>query len=242
MRLAVQLYTLREKLSEDLEGTLAALAATGVREVELAGLHERGSVGMRAALDASGLDAVSAHVPLERFESELGLVLEEARVLTVETLVVPSVPEPSDADAADELVARLVTAAGKVLDAGFGFAYHNHAFEFGGEHGLWERIVASGVDLEPDVGWLQVAGRDPAQALAALHGRCPLVHAKDVRRKADGTWEDVIVGDGELDWPAIAAAAIEAGATRIVVELDNPSSNPVDDVALSLAALRDALP
>ena len=80
------------------------------------------------------------------------------------------------------------------------------------------------------------------ETIRELAGRCPLVHAKDVRRKADGTWEDVIAGDGELDWPAIAAAAIEAGATRIVVELDNPSSNPVDDVALSLAALRDALP
>ena len=52
----------------------------------------------------------------------------------------------------------------------------------------------------------------------------------------------MIAGDGELDWPAIAAAAIQAGATRIVVELDNPSEHPVDDVALSLAALRDALP
>ena len=58
VRLAVQLYTLREKLSEDLEGTLAALAATGVREVELAGLYDRGSAGMRAALDAAGLIAV----------------------------------------------------------------------------------------------------------------------------------------------------------------------------------------
>jgi sugar phosphate isomerase/epimerase len=68
------------------------------------------------------------------------------------------------------------------------------------------------------------------------------VHAKDVRRKADGTWEDVIAGDGEADWPAIVAAAEAAGTTRIVVELDNPSEHPVDDVALSLATLRDALP
>ena len=78
--------------------------------------------------------------------------------------------------------------------------------------------------------------------LGELAGRCPLVHAKDVRRKADGTWEDVIAGDGEADWPAIAAAAEAAGATRIVVELDNPSEHPVDDIALSLATLRDALP
>jgi sugar phosphate isomerase/epimerase len=159
-------------------------------------------------------------------------VLEEARVLTVEVLVVPSVPEPPDAAGADALVDRLVTAAGHVLDAGFGFAYHNHAFEFGA-HGLWERIVASGVDLEPDVGWLHVAGRDPVAELASLHGRCPLVHAKDVR---DG--RDVVVGEGELDWPAIVAAARAAGATALVIERDHPSADPVDDVARSLATLQ----
>ena len=52
----------------------------------------------------------------------------------------------------------------------------------------------------------------------------------------------MIAGDGEADWPAIAAAAAAAGVTRMVVELDNPSEHPVDDVALSLATLRDALP
>jgi sugar phosphate isomerase/epimerase len=52
----------------------------------------------------------------------------------------------------------------------------------------------------------------------------------------------VIAGDGEIDWPGVAAAAIAAGATRMVVELDNPSEHPVDDIALSLATLRDALP
>jgi sugar phosphate isomerase/epimerase len=234
VRLAVQLYTLREQLEEDLEATLAALAATGVREVELAGFHGRRVAAFRAALDAAGLDAVSAHVPLERFETDLEHVLEEARVLTVEALVVPWVPEPADADAADALVTRLVQTAGRVLDAGFAFAYHNHAFEFGA-HGLWDRIVAAGLDLEPDVGWLHVAGRDPVTTLAALHGRCPLVHAKDMR---DG--RDVVIGEGELDWPAITDAATDAGAARFVVELDNPSADPVDDLSRSLAALRAA--
>jgi sugar phosphate isomerase/epimerase len=87
-----------------------------------------------------------------------------------------------------------------------------------------------------------VAGRDPAATISELAGRCPSVHAKDVRQRADGTWEDVIAGDGEIDWPAVVAAAVAAGAAHIVVELDNPSEHPVDDVALSLATLRDALP
>ena len=86
--------------------------------------------------------------------------------------------------------ARIAGASEVATGAGLGFAYHNHDFEFrvledGSD--LWGRIAASGLPQEPDVGWLLVAGRDPVTVLGELAGRCPLVHAKDVRRKADGT-------------------------------------------------------
>jgi sugar phosphate isomerase/epimerase len=242
--LAVQLYTLRERLAEDVEGTLAALAEAGARDDELAGLYGLDAAAMRAALDAAGLVASSAHVPLERFEQELEAVLDEAAALGTGTLVVPSVPAPANAAEAGELVARIAAAAAAVTAAGLGFAYHNHDFEFSpldGGDDLWTRLIDAGLDLEPDVGWLRVSGRDPVAVLGELAGRCPLVHAKDVRRTPDGAWEDVAAGDGELDWPAIAAAAAAAGARRLVVELDNPSADPVDDVARSLATLRAAL-
>jgi sugar phosphate isomerase/epimerase len=245
VRLAVQLYTLRHRLEEDLEATLAQLAEAGASEVELAGFYGRSPAEMRAALDAAGLVACAGHVPIEGFENAPERVLEAAETLGTGTLVVPWVQPPETAAEADATVARIVAASEVATGAGLGFAYHNHDFEFrtlddGSD--LWSRITAAGLPHEPDIGWLMVAGRDPVTVLGELAGRCPLVHAKDVRRKPDGTWEDVIAGDGDCDWPAIVAAAQAAGATRIVVELDNPSEHPVDDVALSLATLRDALP
>jgi sugar phosphate isomerase/epimerase len=245
MQLAVQLYTLRQQLEEDLEGTLATLAEAGAHHVELAGFYGRTPAEMRAALDAADLVAVAGHVPIDGFEDTPDAVVAAAEALGIATLVVPWVPPPETAADADATLARIVAASEVASGAGLGFAYHNHDFEFrtlddGSD--LWSRIAAAGLPQEPDVGWLTVAGRDPVAAIGELAGRCPLVHAKDVRRKADGTWEDVIAGDGDLDWPAIATAAQAAGATCIVVELDNPSENPVDDVALSLATLRDALP
>jgi sugar phosphate isomerase/epimerase len=245
MNLAVQLYTLRHLLEADLEGTLAQLGEAGAHEVELAGFYGRTPAEMRAALDAAGLVAVAGHVPIEGFEGSPEGVVAAAQALGIETLVLPWIQPPETAAEADAVVARIVGASEVATGAGLGFAYHNHDFEFrplddGSD--LWGRITAAGLPHEPDIGWLVVAGRDPVATLGELSGRVPLVHAKDVRRKADGTWEDVIAGDGEIDWVAVVVAAKDAGATRIVVELDNPSEHPVDDVALSLATLRDALP
>ena len=239
MKLAVQLYTLRAKLADDVPGTLQALAQAGAEEVELAGLYGRTADEMRALLDEAGLKAASAHAPLERLEAEPDAVLAEARALGTETLIVPSVPTPENDSEADKLVGRIVAAGARVRDAGLRFGYHNHAFEFG-EVDLWSRIVASGLELELDVGWLRVAGRDPVAELREHAGRLLLVHAKDVRPEGDG-WIDVVAGDGELDFKAIADAARAGGASHLVVELDTPSDDPVEDSRRSLATLREAI-
>jgi sugar phosphate isomerase/epimerase len=245
VQLAVQLYTLRQRLEQDLEGTLAQLAEAGAHDVELAGFYGRTPDELRDRLDAAGLRAVSGHVPIDGWEEAPDRVVAAARTLGCDTLVVPWVPPPGTAAEADAVVERINAAREVATAAELTFAYHNHDFEFrtlDDGTDLWSRITAAGIPHQPDVGWLTVAGRDPVATINELAGRCPTVHAKDVRQKADGTWEDVIAGDGEIDWPGVVAAAIAAGATRIVVELDNPSEHPVDDVALSLATLRDALP
>ena len=62
MKLAAQLYTLRQLLDEDVQGTLRALASAGAKDVELAGLYGRSASEFRALLDGAGLAAVSMHV------------------------------------------------------------------------------------------------------------------------------------------------------------------------------------
>jgi sugar phosphate isomerase/epimerase len=167
-------------------------------------------------------------------------VLDEARTLGVETVIMPWLPHPPEnASDADAIVARILEAGRSIRDGGLRFGYHNHDFEFG-PAGLWDKLVASGIDLEPDVGWIKVAGHDPIQELEQLKGRILLVHAKDVRRDGDG-WIDVVAGDGELDFAAVAQAAQEGGASHLVVELDTPSDDPVEDARRSLNTLREAM-
>ena len=66
----LQLYTVRDLMKADFEGTLAAVAKLGYKEVEFAGYFGRTPDQVKDALKAAGLSAPSAHVPLPPGNSE----------------------------------------------------------------------------------------------------------------------------------------------------------------------------
>ena len=59
--IGVQLYMARELLAKDFDGTLAAIATTGVRHVEFAGFYDRDAAALRKVLADNGLVAIGAH-------------------------------------------------------------------------------------------------------------------------------------------------------------------------------------
>src|SRR5262245_48758264 len=90
-RPGLQLYTVRDALEADMEGTLRRVADIGYRDVELAGLPGVTARTMRASLQRCGLDAPSMHASYEQLRGDFASVLEEARVLGASCLVCPSV-------------------------------------------------------------------------------------------------------------------------------------------------------
>ena len=63
-QIALQLYTVRTKATTDLLGTLRAIAEMGYPAVEFAGFHGQTAAEVRAEMNAGGLSAPSAHVPV----------------------------------------------------------------------------------------------------------------------------------------------------------------------------------
>ena len=236
--LALQLYTVRDQLASGREAVLKAIRDFGYGAVEPYDVRTDPEA-LRADLEEAGLAVCSVHA--RALGDDAGPLLDGARTVGADTVIVPSVPAERFADAAAiaALAREFNEAAARAAGQGLRLGYHNHAFEFGPVD-LWSRIVASGLDLELDVGWLRVAGRDPVAELEQHAGRLLLVHAKDVRPEGDG-WLDVVAGDGELDFEAIARAAEAAGASRLIVELDTPSDDPVEDSRRSLATLQAVL-
>ena len=70
-RLGLQLYTVRDALRQDFQGTLNAVSRIGYREVELAGLGRATPQAMRAALQRHGLAVPSMHASHERLRRDL---------------------------------------------------------------------------------------------------------------------------------------------------------------------------
>lgn len=233
-RLGVQLYTLRDRMAEDVGRTLDEVAGIGYREVEFAGLFDHPPRRVAEMLEASGLSAPSTHVPLGRLESGLDALLDEAETLGHEWLVVPSVPGDLFNPDGFRRMAEVLDRAGEASrDRGIGVAFHNHNREFAdlgnGETGMGI-LLANGrpglVSFQLDLFWTVHAGEDPLAWFAEHPGRFVSVHAKD--RTAEG--DMVAVGDGVMDFATILAAGEAAGVRHVFVEHDRP-----DDSLMSVA-------
>ena len=227
-RPGLQLYTVRDAMAQDVDGTLAALAEIGYREVETAGTYGMTPAAFRRSLDAAGLRAVSGHVDFPQERADVGRALDAAGELGHELLVIPWLPEDlRTGDGYRSVAARLNRFGEAARQMGMRLGYHNHAFEFEETDGelpmavLLDQTSGGLVDWQMDIFWTVHGGQDPQAWLERYRGRVTSVHIKD--RTADGTMVDV--GDGVIDFPTILGAAEAQGLRYGFVEHDNPGDS-----------------
>jgi sugar phosphate isomerase/epimerase len=247
--IGLQLYTVRDLLKQDFEGTLARVAAIGYREVEFAGYFDHAPEQVRAALDRNGLTAPGAHVPFESIENAWGATLHTATLVGHRFVVCAWIPEERrrTVDAWRTIGDRLNQAAAACRDAGLQFAYHNHSYEFVPLEGrlpydiLLEHTDPALVRLELDLFWITYGGGDPLAYFSRYPGRFPLVHVKDMAPKPapDVAPERVMVdvGRGSIDWKRIFTRSREAGIEHYFVEHDQPA-DPLASIRASYDYLR----
>jgi sugar phosphate isomerase/epimerase len=255
-RVGLQLYTVRDLMKKDFEGTIAKVAQIGYKEVEFAGYFDHSPQDVRAILQKDGLTSPSSHVGYDIVEKKWSETLDTANAIGQKFVVCPWV-EPSQRKEADgwKRAAALFNKAGEAAQkAGIQFAYHNHAFEFepsealGGKlpyDFLLENTDPKLVKMEMDLCWITVGGKDPVKYFDKYPGRFPLVHVKDWSTKGPGGSDYggatggakkpghlTDVGQGEIDWKRIFAQSGKAGIQHYFVENDEPKS-PFEDIKIS---------
>lgn len=242
MKLSVQCYTLRDTFAKDVWGTFKALRALGLEYVELAGTYGMTAQELKQGLDRVGLKVSGAHIRLGELKDNLDKVIEDAKTLGNPYVILPWVGEDSYAKGWGLFAKELEPIAAKLADAGIGFAYHNHAFEFAlqdGKIGLdafYEAGDPKLIKAQIDTYWVKFGGQDPAAYIKKLAGRIPLVHLKD--GKIGGEPHYLEAGQGDLDMTGIVAAAKEAGVEFGAIELDVCPREPLESVRMSYEYLK----
>lgn len=230
--IGLQLYTVRDALKDDYEGTIRKVAAMGYEGVETAGEYNGSPAIAKALFNEVGLRVSSMHGVIHN-----GLTTQEV-VDTLGTLeastFVYAWAAPDNFASLDSLKRfcdQINTFEEALRTQGARMAYHNHDHEM--------KLLPDGtvpfvrmldflnpsVLFEVDTYWVQVGGANVIEVLHALGDRAPLLHIKDGPGVVGAS--PTAVGEGVMDFPSILAAH---KADWLIVELDRCDTDMMEAV------------
>jgi sugar phosphate isomerase/epimerase len=241
--IGLQLYSVRNLLPKDFDGTLKQLYAAGYREVEAAGYYNKSAADFKHAMDQAGLRCISTHLTLSVLQTKLNESLEYAHALGLDYIICSSsggVHRNSAAKGEPTLddwhyIAGEFNRIGEgVKSAGMTFGLHNHVPEFAVLDGkiVYDELLRltdpKFVVFEMDCGWVTASGHNPVDYLSKTPERFPLMHVKDMARETDGKFHSVVMGQGVAAYHRILAAA--TGLKHYFIEQEEFVGDPMTEL------------
>lgn len=251
--LGVQAYTYRHTFPKDVAATLDTIKALGFTEMEGGVPQGLTAEAYRKMLDQRGIKMPATGAGYEQIVADPMSVVTMAKALGASYVMVAWIPHQKGnftLDNAKKAVADF-NRVGKVLnDNGLTFCYHDHGYEFQPyQNGtLLDYIIQQTdpryVSFEMDILWTQFGGGDPVALLTKYGNRWKLMHLKDLKKGVKGDLtggtppeNDVVLGDGQLDMPAILKAAKKVGIRHYFIE--DESNHEDVQVPKSIAYLQN---
>ena len=259
--IGLQLYSVREQLPKDFDGTLKQIGAIGYREVESAGFFGHSASDVKQAMKAAGLNCVSGHYPLAQLQPDkLDGVISFAKELGQQYIICssPMLKDPSRASGHNAMEAMTLDdwrwnaeqfnqLGTKVKAEGMQFGYHNHVMEFRPENGIvpYEELLRltdpAKVTMEMDCGWVIVGGKNPVDYLTRYPTRISMLHVKDFKLAAAGTNAEPVsteMGRGSIDYMAIFKAAKLAHIRHYFIEQEQFDIPPMEALKIDADYMR----
>ncbi|MGG3284478.1 sugar phosphate isomerase/epimerase family protein [Paenibacillus solani] len=238
LKVALQLYTLRDYDQEDFAAKLRKVREAGYDGVEFAGFADIPAEEMKGMLEKAGLTAMGSHTRIEELLDQLDEVIAYNQVIGSSYIVIPYYKIESMEDV-HSLITIVKEMGPKIRAAGMDLLYHNHYHEFTNEFGdkpilemLREATTEAELNFEIDMFWTTHAGREPVKVMEDFGSRCKTVHVKDMV-SIEGK-EMTEVGTGILDLKGIIGKAQSAGYKWVVVEQDRIKIDGYESVKISL--------
>lgn len=211
--IGLQLYTVREPLQQNSEGTLRVIKKLGYKQLEL--LDMLSNVSLLPLAKDMGLKVNSAFFSWPfitgnwELAKTIGIeppskkasfqdVIEAAEKNGLTHLVFGYLlpQERSQLDDWKKLIPKLNEAGAQCREAGIQLCYHNHSFEFQPLEDkipfelLIEQLDPELVRFELDIFWASVGGQDPLQLLKRIADRTELLHLKDKLKDTPVTYSE----------------------------------------------------
>ncbi len=249
--LGIAPFTFRRSFPNGIPETLDTIVSMGFTSIEGGG-GDMDPYEYKKLCESKGLTIPSMGTGYNTLVEDPLSVIERAKILGAEYVMCAWLPHEKGnftLENARKTVEDFNT-FGKILaDSGITFCYHAHGYEFQPyEDGtLLDYIIQNTnpeyVSFEMDIFWIQFGGGDPAALLDKYGSRWKLMHVKDLRKGVQkdltgltDTDNDVTVGDGELDIPAILKAAKRAGIKHYFIE--DESDRIITQIPKSIEYLR----
>ena len=242
--IAIQLYSVRDTIKNDVEGTLKALKEMGYDGVEFAGFFEKSATELRDICKRIGLVPISAHVTYPVLRDEIDKRIEDYSVLGCKYVAISYMPPECHKGGAehDGVYDTIKEISARFKARNIQLLYHNHNFEMCEFEGkrcydwLFEAMTDDELQPEIDTGWIGLEVGEAEQYIRKFKNRCDIVHVKSYYAKEGfdelvhspnevkprNTFDFCNYEVGRLDVPAIVKAAEESGAKWLVVEQDRP--------------------
>ena len=254
LKVGLQLYSIRQAMTEDMDNALQKVKAIGYDYVEFSGgRYGRTAAETRSLLDKHGLSCISVHQSPSYFENDPVDAVAYVKTLGAKFCVIPVCRLSAYRESWDTTIGLFRRMTEAFRNAGIQLLYHNHDHEVGTLSGdrvaLLDRILDAVPGLQPefDTCWLSYGGADPTAYIKKYAPRLDVVHLKDYccdaldsapmwqlmaqglekpKTRSQVGFRYVSVGSGVENWQAIIAAIRESTAEYVVVEQDESKACP----------------
>lgn len=237
-KLGYQLFSVRDEMKKDPIATLKALKKMGYQHFEHFGFNEDKetyygykSSEFKKILEDLNLSISSGHYPFAGYFNSTAAQLSEyvdkvikgALTMQSKYIVWPwMAPENRNLEDYRRLSEKLNFIGEKVREAGLGFAYHNHGYEFADVKGtsgykiITEETDANLVKLQLDMYWIMHEAKTTPSELIAKHGkRFVMWHIKDMHKTSRDYTE---LGNGSIDYTSLMPNPHDSGLEFYYIE------------------------
>jgi sugar phosphate isomerase/epimerase len=244
----LEMYSVRNTMAKDLNGTVRAVAAAGYQGLEFYAPYydwtPAQAKDMRKLLDDLGIRCFSTHNDSAFFSPEkIGHARELNLILGSKYMVMASSHEGATQDTWKKVADILNTASDMLAADHLGVGYHNHQVEWRPVDGQRPMDVLAknskpSVMLQLDVGTCIEAGSDPVAWIKANPGRIHSMHCKEWSPDARKGYS-VLFGEGIAPWKQLFQAAENGGGIEYyLIEQEGSRFSEVETAQKCLQGFR----